>query len=69
VIASGTVIGVGGAYWVNQLIKSLLFQVGVFDPLACLVVMLLLAGSAFAACSVPARRAARVNPIDALRAE
>ena len=69
VIASGTVIGVGGAYWVNQLIKSLLFQVDVFDPLACLVVMLLLAGSAFAACSVPARRAARVNPIDALRAE
>jgi predicted permease len=69
VIAGGTVIGVAGAYWVNQLIKSLLFEVGVLDPFTGVVVAGLLIGSALAACSLPARRASRVDPIQALRAE
>jgi putative ABC transport system permease protein len=54
---------------VNQLIKSLLFEVSVLDPLTGVVVGTLLTGSALVACSLPARRASRVDPIQALRAE
>jgi ABC-type lipoprotein release transport system permease subunit len=57
------------AYWANRLVQSLVFDVGLFDPITCVAVITLLALSAFAACSVPAIRASRVDPIQALRAE
>jgi predicted permease len=69
VIVTGTIIGLGVAFWANRLIQSLLFQVGTFDPITGIAVVALLAGSALAACSLPAMRAARLDPSQALRAE
>jgi ABC-type antimicrobial peptide transport system permease subunit len=69
VIATGTIIGLGVAFWANRLIQSLLFQVDTFDPITGIAVVALLAGSALAACSLPAMRAARLDPNQALRAE
>ena len=69
VTVGGVVAGLAGAYWANRLVRSLVFDVGLFDPITCVAVIVLLAVSAFAACSVPAIRASRVDPIEALRAE
>ena len=62
-------IGVAGAFAATRLLSSLLFGVGVWDPLTFGSIVLLIAVVAFLAAWLPARRAARVNPIVALRAE
>ena len=67
--AVGVVIGVGTATAVVQLMKSLLFGISPLDPLTFLTVPLVLAASAALASYLPARRAAAVNPVEALRAE
>ena len=63
----GTVIGTGGAYLVGRAMQGMWYGVGAFDPLAFSVVALTLMASALAACLVPARRAASVDPMVALR--
>jgi predicted permease len=67
--AIGVAIGVGSAAGLMQLMKSLLFGISPLDPLTYLAVLLVLAVSAVVASYVPARRAAAVDPVDALRAE
>ncbi|HSR52486.1 MAG TPA: ABC transporter permease [Acidobacteriota bacterium] len=66
---TGVAAGLLLALALARFIGSLLFQVSPFDPLTFLSVPLLLAGVAFAACYLPARRAARVDPALALRSE
>ena len=61
----GLVVAFGGA----RLMKSLLYGVSTSDPITFTGVALLLLGIAFFACWVPARRASRVEPMIALRAE
>ncbi len=65
----GVAIGLGAAAGLTQLMKSLLFGVSPIDPFTYLAIPLVLAASAALASYLPARRAASVNPVEALRAE
>ena len=65
----GVALGLAGAFVVARFLTSLLFGVGVYDPLTFLGVAVLLVAVALAASYVPARRAMRVHPIVALRYE
>jgi ABC-type antimicrobial peptide transport system permease subunit len=65
----GMVIGLVGAFGVTRVVQSLLIGVSPTDPLSFISVPVFLAGVAFLARFIPARRATRVDPIVALRAE
>ena len=65
----GIAIGAAGAFALTRLMSDLLFQVKPFDPLTFAAVSGLLAGIAMLASFVPGRRATRVDPVVALRAE
>jgi putative ABC transport system permease protein len=67
--AVGVAIGIGGAFGLTRLMSSLLFDIKAFDPLTIAAIALLLVAVAFVACWVPARRAAKVDPMIALRYE
>ena len=67
--AVGAVIGVAGAAAASGAVSSLLFGVSRLDPITYLAVIALLACVSALACSVPAWRAARVDPAITLRAE
>jgi putative ABC transport system permease protein len=63
----GVVIGLAAAWALTRLLAGMLFQVKPRDPLTFAAVAALLAAVALAACLLPARRAARVHPMTALR--
>jgi len=65
----GLVIGVAGALAVTRLMNALLFDVTATDTLTFVAVSAVLLVVAFAACYLPARRAAKVDPMVALRYE
>ena len=65
----GVVIGLAGAATASQAIIAMLFAVSPLDPLTYLGVIAILTAVSAAACSVPAWRAARVDPAITLRAE
>jgi putative ABC transport system permease protein len=66
---AGIGIGLGAAFLAVRLIASFLFGVGAGDPATFAAVAALLLVVALAACYVPSRRALRVDPIAALRAD
>jgi putative ABC transport system permease protein len=66
---AGLAIGVVGAVLLSGLLRSLLFGVSATDAATYVAVPLLLAGVALLASYLPARRAARVDPVIALRAQ
>ena len=68
-VTIGVVIGGAGSYAATRLIETLLYQTPARDPVVIAVDSALLAGVAFVACWLPARRAAKVDPMVALRAE
>ncbi|HYK21631.1 MAG TPA: FtsX-like permease family protein, partial [Pyrinomonadaceae bacterium] len=65
----GVAIGVGLALSVTRVVKSYLYDVSVTDPVTFIGIALLLIGVALLACYVPARRATKVDPLEALRYE
>jgi predicted permease len=69
VTAVGVVIGVVGSFLLTRAIRSLLFGLSSTDPLTFLGVAILLVLVALLACWVPARRAAKIDPMVALRYE
>jgi predicted permease len=65
----GVAVGVVAATGLMRLLKSLLFGVSPLDPFTYISVLVILAVSAMLASYLPARRAAAVDPVEALRAE
>jgi ABC-type lipoprotein release transport system permease subunit len=63
------VVGLLGAMGVARLITSLLYGIRPIDPLTFTSVCLLLIVTALFACWLPARRAAKIDPMEALRTE
>jgi putative ABC transport system permease protein len=67
--AFGIVLGLLGGLGLGRVVSSLVYGVQVYDPSTFVVVAVVLGVVALAACFIPARRAARVDPIVALRTE
>ncbi|MGH9815579.1 MAG: ABC transporter permease [Candidatus Acidiferrales bacterium] len=68
-VAVGLALGAVGAFWLTGMMQRLLFAVQPTDPVTFAAVAALLAGVAALACYIPARRAATIDPMIALRAE
>jgi predicted permease len=69
VALAGIVIGVVAAWAGSRFIASLLYGVSPRDPGVFVTTTLMLLGAALLACWLPARRAARLSPVEALRSE
>ena len=69
IVCAGVAIGLAGALTIARLMRSLLFGIGAADPLTFASIPVLLAGVALVASYLPARRAARIDPMLALRHE
>jgi putative ABC transport system permease protein len=69
VILIGVAVGVAGSLALTRFLSSLLYGVSPADPLTFTAVSILLMAVALAACYLPAHRAARLDPMSALRCE
>ena len=66
---AGILLGVGGALALTRFLRSLLFEIKPTDPVTFAGVAIVLTLAALAACWIPARRAMRIEPMEALRYE
>jgi len=65
----GLGLGIAGALAFGRLLGTVLYEVSPTDPLVLAVAAAILGGVATVACLIPAVRATRVNPVEALRSE
>ena len=68
-VGLGSLVGLGMGLGVAQLLRNMLFEVTPTDPVTLAITVIALAGVAALAVAGPARRAARVDPVVALREE
>jgi hypothetical protein len=68
-IALGVTAGLAAAIFLSRVLRPFLFEVEPTDPVTLIAVGLLFVGVALLACWAPARRAAKVDPLEALRSE
>ena len=68
-MATGLMCGMGGAFAVTRYLKSLLYEISTTDPLVFSSILVGLILAALLAMLVPAHRATRVDPLEALRDE
>ena len=66
---AGLAVGLGGAFALTRVLSKFLHEVSVTDPATFALLSFLLAAVALIACSVPARRATKIDPLVALRRE
>jgi putative ABC transport system permease protein len=69
VVGAGLMIGLSAIFVLGRLVQATLYQTSARDPLALGATAALLAGVALVACFIPTRRATKVDPMIALRAE
>jgi putative ABC transport system permease protein len=68
-VAAGLVVGLGSAVIIAIALRSLLFEISPADPLSMAAVAGVLLATSSLACYLPARRAATIDPMTALRVE
>jgi putative ABC transport system permease protein len=68
-VGIGVLVGLIGVFACSRLLQSLLFGVGTTDLRTMFIATVTLAATALCACYIPARRAMRVDPMQALRSE
>lgn len=68
-VVCGIAAGIVAAAWLSRYARTQLYSVSPLDPAVYLEVSALLAVVAIAACLIPARRAASVDPVEALKQE
>src|SRR5437773_713557 len=68
-VVAGIVLGLIAAFWLTRLLRNQLFEVSPTEPSVFIAVVVLLLVIALLACFLPARRATRINPMEALRYE
>jgi len=69
IVGFGLALGLLGAAFLARLMQGMLYGVSTTDPLTYLGISFVLVSVAFAACLIPARRAASIDPMQALRAD
>jgi ABC-type antimicrobial peptide transport system permease subunit len=67
--ASGAMIGLVAALLATRVLRTMLYDLAPTDPATYATVVVILGATAIAAAWLPARRAARLDPVEALRAD